>query len=275
MISYTLSELASFLGAELVGDGNAKVTGLATLQAAREGDLSFLANPRYAKFLADSKATVVILSPSQKGAAVNNALILDNPYHGYAKVTHLFDPNSQSVQGVAGSASVAKNAKLGELVFVGEHVVIEEGAIIGDGVYIGAGSYIGKGACIGAGTRLHPNVNIYHQVTLGDRCIIHSGVVIGADGFGFAPHSAGWEKIAQLGGVVLGNDVEVGANTCIDRGALDDTVVGNGVKLDNQIQIAHNVIIGDNSVIAAATVIVYLVVLVPLQDILLLLMAYN
>jgi UDP-3-O-[3-hydroxymyristoyl] glucosamine N-acyltransferase len=254
MKSYHLSELAEHLKGELKGKPSVLISGLSTLQHAKEGDLSFLANPAYAKYLESTQATAVIVAPAYRDA-VANAIVLDNPYLGYARISQLFDKYSDFQENLASTAVISRDACLGKQVYIGEGVVIESGVSIGDRAYIGAGCYIGQDSQIGDDTRLYPKVSVYHGVSIGDRCIIHSGVVIGSDGFGFAPHSAGWEKIAQLGGVVLGNDVEVGANTTIDRGALDDTRIGNGVKLDNQIQIAHNVVIGDHSVLAAATAV--------------------
>jgi UDP-3-O-[3-hydroxymyristoyl] glucosamine N-acyltransferase len=254
MNSYHLSDLAKSLKGELKGESSILISGLATLQNAKKGDLSFLANPAYAKYLETTQASAVIVASSYRDM-VTNGIVLDNPYLGYAQISHLFSKYSDFKETVASSANIAPDVHMGAQVFIGEGVVIESGASIGDSAYIGAGCYIGQDSKIGDNSRLYPNVNVYHGVTIGSDCVIHSGVVIGSDGFGFAPHAAGWEKIAQLGGVIIGDDVEVGANTTIDRGALDNTQIGNGVKLDNQIQIGHNVVIGDHSVIAAATVI--------------------
>ena len=180
-----------------------------------------------------------------------NALVLDNPYLGYAKVSSLFDTLPAACQQVHERAWVSKSAQLGQGVTVGANAVIEDNAVIGDFAVIGPGSVVGARSRIGKNTRLHANVSLYHDVVIGERCIVHSGAVIGADGFGFAPEKGVWHKISQIGGVTIGNDVEIGANTSIDRGALSDTCIGNGVKLDNQIQIAHNVQVGDNAAMAA------------------------
>lgn len=253
MKQWKLGELATQLGVTLKGDPELKVDHLATLSAAGEGGLSFLANPLYRSQLADTKATAVILAEDTAADCGCAALVSDNPYLVYAKASHLFDNRPQLEPGVHPSAVVASDVTLGEGVSVGPNAVIEQGAQLGDGVVVGAGSVIGANSRIGAGTRIHANVTLYHGVTVGERCHLHSGVVIGADGFGFAPVQDGWFRIAQVGGVTLGNDVDVGANTTIDRGAIEDTKIGNGVILDNQIQIAHNVEIGDYTAIAGCT----------------------
>lgn len=249
--SYRLDEIASALGAELQGDPDTLISGLATLQTAVAGQISFLANPSYAKYLTNTRASAVIVAPEVADSCPTNVLLLANPYLGYAQLSHWFSPEPVMPSGqhpasvVDPSASIASNAS------IGPNVVIEAGADIGERVVIGAGSVIGARTCIGADTVIRPRVTVAHDVIVGQRCHILSGAVIGSDGFGFANEKGVWHRIAQLGRVVLGNDVEVGANTTIDRGALDDTVIGNGVKLDNLIQIAHNVQIGDHSAMAA------------------------
>ncbi|MGO1692531.1 MAG: UDP-3-O-(3-hydroxymyristoyl)glucosamine N-acyltransferase [Marinobacter sp.] len=249
--SYRLGEIAEALGAELRGDPETRVSGLATLQAAGPDQLSFLANPAYAKHLADTRAAAVILSPAAAGDNPTNVLLLNNPYLGYARLSHWFDPVPVAPPGIHPAAVVDPSATIAINAYIGPTAVIEAGAVIGDRVAIGAGSVIGARTTIGAGSIIRPRVTLAHDVVVGQRCHILSGAVIGSDGFGFANENGQWHRIAQLGRVVLGDDVEVGANTTIDRGALDDTVIGNGVKLDNLIQIAHNVRIGDHSAMAA------------------------
>ncbi|MEP5177512.1 UDP-3-O-(3-hydroxymyristoyl)glucosamine N-acyltransferase [Marinobacter alexandrii] len=249
--SFRLGEIATALGAELRGDSDLEVTGLATLQAATPGQISFLANPSYAKYLANTQASAVIMSPAVAGDSETNVLLLDNPYLGYARLSHWFDPEPVAKPGIHPTAVVDPDARVAETASVGPNAVIEAGVVVGEQVVIGAGSVIGARAQIGASTVIRPRVTLAHDVVLGQRCHILSGAVIGSDGFGFANEKGVWQRIAQLGRVVLGNDVEVGANTTIDRGALDDTVIGDGVKLDNLIQIAHNVQIGDHSAMAA------------------------
>ncbi|MGO1462738.1 MAG: UDP-3-O-(3-hydroxymyristoyl)glucosamine N-acyltransferase [Marinobacter sp.] len=249
--SYRLGEIAEVLGAELRGDPETRVSGLATLQAAGPDQLSFLANPAYAKYLTDTRAAAVILSPAVAGDNPTNVLLLDNPYLGYARLSHWFDPAPVAPPGIHPSAVVDPDASVPASASIGPNAVIEAGVVIGEQVAIGAGSVVGARTTIGAGSVIRPRVSLAHDVVVGQRCHILSGAVIGSDGFGFANEKGQWHRIAQLGRVILGDDVEVGANTTIDRGALDDTVIGNGVKLDNLIQIAHNVRIGDHSAMAA------------------------
>lgn len=249
--TYTLGEIAEALGAELRGDPDVRIRGLATLQAAEPGQISFLANPSYARFLEGSSASAVILSPAAADQSPTNVLLLDNPYLGYARLSHWFDPAPVAQPGIHPSAVVDASVTVPESASIGPMAVIEADVIIGEGVAIGAGCVVGARCELGAGTVLRPRVTLAHDVILGQRCHILSGAVLGSDGFGFANERGVWHRIAQIGRVVLGDDVEVGANTTIDRGALDDTVIGHGVKLDNLIQIAHNVTIGDHSAMAA------------------------
>jgi UDP-3-O-[3-hydroxymyristoyl] glucosamine N-acyltransferase len=249
--SYRLDEIATALGAELRGNPDTLVSGLATLQAAGAGQISFLANPSYAKYLANTQASAVIVSHEVADNCPTNVLLLANPYLGYAQLSHWFSPEPVMPPGQHPTAVIDPAAHLAAGVCIGPNVVVEAGADIGERVVIGAGSVIGARTRIGADTVIHPRVTLAHDVVVGQRCHILSGAVIGSDGFGFANEKGVWHRIAQLGRVILGDDVEVGANTTIDRGALDDTVIGHGVKLDNLIQIAHNVQIGDHSAMAA------------------------
>ncbi|MCG6658343.1 UDP-3-O-(3-hydroxymyristoyl)glucosamine N-acyltransferase [Halomonas campisalis] len=249
--TYTLAELAEHLDARLVGDGSRRLNGLATLKDAGPDRLAFLTNPTYLKDLAATAAGAVLLHPEHAAQCPVDRLELDNPYLGYAKLSRLFDPLlSRPPGGIHPSAVVADDARLGEAVEVGPLAVVEAGVELGDGVVVGPGCVIGAGARIGRGSRLHPNVTVCHGVVIGERAILHSGCVIGGDGFGFAHDGDGWHKIAQLGRVVMGDDVEIGSCSSIDRGALEDTRIGNDVKIDSQVQIAHNVQIGDHSALA-------------------------
>ncbi|MFN2360563.1 MAG: UDP-3-O-(3-hydroxymyristoyl)glucosamine N-acyltransferase [Marinobacter sp.] len=249
--SYRLGDIASQLGAELRGNPDTDIEGLATLQAAVPGQVAFLANPSYARYLADTRASAVIASPSVADQCPTDVLLLDNPYFGYARLSHWFDPAPVPQPGVHASAVVDPSAQVAASASIGPQAVIEADAVIGENVVVGAGCIIGARCYIGEQSVLRPRVTLAHDILLGKRCHVLSGAVIGSDGFGFANEKGAWQRIAQLGKVVLGDDVEVGANTTIDRGALDDTVIGNGVKLDNLIQIAHNVSIGDHSAMAA------------------------
>lgn len=249
---YTLSELAEKCGAQILGDRDKPVSGLNTLQDALSHELSFLANPAYAKHLETTQAGAVILSPDVAAGFSGNALILDNPYLGYARLSSLFDSSRGAVAGIHPSAVVDESAVVDSSAAIGANVVIEAGVQIAAGVRIDSGAVVGHDSVLGVGVYLHRNVTVCHGVTIGDRTIIHSGAIIGGDGFGNAHSDGCWHKIAQIGGVVIGRDVEIGNNTCIDRGALGNTEIHDGVRLDNLIQIAHNVIIGENTAIAAS-----------------------
>jgi UDP-3-O-[3-hydroxymyristoyl] glucosamine N-acyltransferase len=250
-VAYTLQQCADFIGAEIQGDPDCLLTGLNTLQDAGPGDLAFLANTAYQKLLATTAASAVILEPSYSDQYRGNALIMDNPYVGYARITEWFSNAPAHHAGIDATAVVAGSATVAPEVSIGPYVVIDEGAVIADGVVIGAGTYIGAYTSVGTGSWIAPNATIYHGVTIGRNVRIHGGAVIGADGFGFANDRGSWVKIHQLGGVEIGDNVEVGACTTIDRGALGNTVIENGVVLDNHVQIAHNVRVGENTAMAA------------------------
>jgi UDP-3-O-[3-hydroxymyristoyl] glucosamine N-acyltransferase len=246
-----LGELAEFLGATLRGPADKEISGLATLHEAGPGQVSFLANPQYRKFLATTHASAVLLKPADAEGFAGDALLVDDPYLAYARISHLFDPKPKSAAGIHPSAVVADDAQVDATASVGAFAVIESGARIAAGVTIGAHCFIGARSTIGEGGWLAPRVTLYHDVRIGQRVVIQSGAVLGGEGFGFANEKGVWNKIAQIGGVSIGDDVEIGVNTAIDRGAMDDTRIGNGVKLDNQIQIAHNVQVGDHTAMAA------------------------
>lgn len=247
---FTLAQLSAQLGANLSGDPDLVVNGLAALQDAAAGQLSFLANPQYRKYLATTRATAVLLTAADAEDFSGNALVVDNPYLAYGQLSHLFDRKPQAISGVHPSAVVAQDAQVDPTASVGPGVVIESGARIAAGVTLGAYCVVGARSQIGEGGWLAPRVTLYHDVRIGCRVVIQSGAVIGGEGFGFANEKGVWRKIAQIGGVNIGDDVEIGANTTIDRGALADTVIGNGVKLDNQIMIAHNVQVGEHTAMA-------------------------
>lgn len=254
-VTFTLAYLAELVSAELKGDESAEIDGLSTLQAASARELTFLANPAYEKYLSGTSAGAVILSPASAEAYAGNCLIHKNPYLAYAQLTHLWDSNNIDTFEISPDASIDSAAQIGEDVSIGAGVRIAAGVQIAAGAIIGENSVIGRDSVIGANTRIYPGVFIYHGVSVGSDCVIQSGAVLGSDGFGFAPSEQGWQKIAQLGGVIIGDRVEIGANTTIDRGALENTVVEDGVILDNQIQIAHNVVVGKNTAIAACSAI--------------------
>jgi UDP-3-O-[3-hydroxymyristoyl] glucosamine N-acyltransferase len=247
---FRLAEIVGRLGGELVGDPAVEVRGVATLRSARAGDLSFLVQPKYRAELAATGASAVIVPEPERDATGLPRIVCRDPYAYFAHVTQLFNPPAPVVPGVHPGAIVARDAVVAASASVGAGCVLESGVKVAEGASVGAGCFIGAHAAIGADSRLHPGVVVYAGCVIGARAIVHSGAVIGADGFGFAPESGRWVKIAQTGRVVIGDDVEVGANTSIDRGAVDDTVIEDGVKLDNQIQIGHNCRIGAHTAIA-------------------------
>jgi UDP-3-O-[3-hydroxymyristoyl] glucosamine N-acyltransferase len=249
--SFRLAELAALVGAELHGDPERRVDGIATLQDAGTGDVSFLANRRYRAELAATRASAVILQPADLAACPTDALISTNPYLTYARVADLLFPIPPVVGGVHTSAVVAPGARIDATAWVGPLCVVEDGAEVGAGVYLGPGSLVGADSRIGEGTRLVARVVVWNASVIGRRCVIHPGAVIGSDGFGNANDDGRWVKVPQLGRVVIGDDVEIGANTTLDRGSLRDTVVADGVRLDNLIQVGHNVTIGEHTAAAA------------------------
>lgn len=253
--SFSLEELAKTVGGRVVGDASVLINSLATIQDASCGQLSFIANPAYTKYLEMTNASAVILSPRLAEKYAGNCLVHDNPYLAYARLSALWDPVIEFAPHVSTDASIDETVKLGQGVYIGAGVRLASGVEVGDNVYLGENVVIGADSKIGTGTRIYPNVTIYHGVSIGELCTVQAGCVIGSDGFGFAPSGSGWQRISQLGGVVIGDRVEIGANTTIDRGALDNTVIHDGVILDNQIQIAHNVVIGENTAIAACSAV--------------------
>lgn len=249
----TLQELATRFGLDLHGEGSTVVEGICTLVPGKARHLAFLANAKFRSQLGATAASAVIVSPRDAPALGGPGLIAKDPYLAFARVATVFDPGREFQPGIHVSAVIAASAKLGTGVYVGPHCHVDEDAHVGDGCYVGAGSVIGRGARVGAGSRLIGRVHVGDRVSLGQRCLVQPGAVIGSRGFGNARGPQGWEEVPQLGSVVVGDDVEIGANTCIDRGAIEDTVIGHGVKLDNLIQIAHNCHIGDHTAIAAGT----------------------
>ena len=252
----TLGELVSRFGGELSGaDPSCRVRRLASISSAVPGDLSFLSAPRMRASAASSAASAVVVSPALADAlpAGVGRIVVEEPYAHFARIARWFagqvevPPDGDPIHP---SAVISPGARLGEGVRVGALSVIEDGVVVAEGAIIGAQTHLGRGARVGAHARLHPQVTVLGDCAIGARCIVHSGTVIGSDGFGFAREDGRWAKIPQLGAVVIGDDVEIGANCSIDRGALDDTVIGDGCKLDNLIQIAHNVRIGEHSALA-------------------------
>ncbi|NLA20412.1 UDP-3-O-(3-hydroxymyristoyl)glucosamine N-acyltransferase [Burkholderia cepacia] len=264
-MALTLEELVKRFGGEIAGDAQCKVSGLAPLDKAGPQQLAFLANPKYLSQVESTRAGAVLIAPKdleKLGAAATgrNFIVTPNPYAYFARVAQMFIDlaTPQRAAGVHPSATIDPAAQVAASAVIGPHVTVEAGAVIEDGVQLDANVFIGRGTTIGAGSHIYPNASVYHGCKVGPRAIIHAGAVIGSDGFGFAPDFVGdgdartgsWVKIPQVGGVSIGPDVEIGANTTIDRGAMADTVIEECVKIDNQVQIAHNCRIGAYTVIA-------------------------
>lgn len=250
MISYRLSELAAVVGGSVNGDGEALIHGVAPIQSAQAGQLCFLDNPKYRQYLDTTQASAVVLAPDFVERCPTSSIVINNPYLAYAKIAECYHVRDRVPVGCHASAVIDPSATLAADVRIGAHVVIGPNCQIASGVEIYPGCVIGANCQIGSESLIHPNVTLYENVIIGERVTLHSGAVIGADGFGLAQDKGVWRNIPQLGRVIIGNDTDVGANTTIDRGALEDTIIGQGVKLDNLIQIAHNVVIGDNTAVA-------------------------
>ncbi len=244
-----LSEIVAVLGGERVG-GDPLIRSVGSLAEAGPGAIGFLANPRYRGQLASTRASAVIVADSERESTGLPRIVASNPYAYYARVAQRLNPPAPVHPGIDPSASVDRSAQVDPSAFIGAGASIGPGAVVGAGVSIGPGCRVMANAVIGSETRLAANVTLCEGCRLGTRCVVHPGAVIGADGFGFAPDQGRWVKIPQVGTVVVGDDVEIGANTTIDRGALDDTVIGEGCKIDNLVQVGHNVHIGPFSVIA-------------------------
>ncbi len=249
----TLREIVAALGGEAVGEVEAPLQGVGTLENAGPAELTFLANRRYRSQLAATRAGAVILSPGDRDATDRPRIVAANPYAYYARAVALFHPEPAWSPGIHAHAQVDASATIDATARVEAFAVVGPGCVVGPRARIGSHCTLGANVSVGAGTRLHPRVTVYDDCRIGARGIVHSGAVIGADGFGHAPEDGRWVKIPQVGAVRVGDDVEIGANTTIDRGALDDTVIEDGVRLDNLIQIAHNCVIGAHTVIAGCT----------------------
>lgn len=250
---FSLRELASRFGGEVVGNAEIRVDRVATLENAGPGAIAFLANPRYRHQLATTRAAAVIVAPAMREETAIARIVCENPYACFARVSALLNPPRAVRPGVHPASVVDADASVHPGAEIGAHAIVARGAQVGEGAVIGPGAYVGEDVVIGKDTRIHALAAIYEGCVLGERVIVHSGTVIGADGFGIAQDDGHWVKVPQIGRVLIGNDVEIGASTTIDRGAIGDTVIEDGVKLDNQIQIAHNVRIGAHTAIAACT----------------------
>ncbi len=252
-MEFSAKQIATFIGGEIVGDENATVHTFAKIEEGIPGAISFLANPKYTSYIYDTQASIVLVNKDfEPEKEIKTTLIkVDNAYESLGKLLNLYEASKPKKQGINPLANIASSATIGKNVYIGAFAVIEENAIIGDDTSILPHAYIGEGVKIGAKCTIYPHATIYHDCRIGNECNIHAGAVIGADGFGFAPTPEGYEKIAQIGIVILEDKVDIGANTCIDRATMGATIIRKGVKLDNLVQIAHNDEIGSHTVMAA------------------------
>ena len=252
-MEFSAKQIAEYIQGVIVGNENASVHTFAKIEEGIPGALSFLSNPKYTHYIYDTQSSIVLVNKDFKPEREVKATIIkvDNAYESLAKLMTLYEASIPKKKGIDPLASIAKTAKIGENVYVGPFACIEDGAVIGDNAFIHPHVTVGYNAKVGDNTILYPHVTIYHDCRVGNNCILHAGSVIGADGFGFAPSPEGYEKIPQIGIAILEDDVEIGANTCIDRATMGATVIHKGVKLDNLIQIAHNVEVGSNTVMAS------------------------
>jgi len=252
-MTHTLAQLAKLLGAQMVGDESLTIQRLATFDSAVEGDITFVSDKKLLSQLSACQASAIVLPSAVMEGYQGNALFMDNPYVGYAMLASIFDTTPNLSANIATSASIDSTAKIGNNVAIAENVVIGAGAEVGDNCQIYANVVIGTHVKIKQQTKIYPNVTVYHDCQIGQRCIIHANTVIGSDGFGNAPYQGKWVKIPQIGTVILGDDIEIGSSTTIDRGALSHTIIHDGVKIDNQCQIAHNVVIGEHTAVAGGS----------------------
>lgn len=247
---YTLSELTAGLDVTIKGDPDCIITGVGTIQAAQAGQIAFLMNPLYKKYLATTRAAAVILTELDSLDSSGNAIVSRDPYYTYAKIAAYFEQKPTQQPGIHPTAVIGKDCKIDPTASIGANSVINDGVTLGKNVVIGAGCIIGEQTVIDEDSRLDARVTLYYQIHIGKRVQIASGTVIGADGFGLAKHKGVWQKVPQLGRVVIEDDVEIGSNCSIDRGAIEDTILEKSVKLDNLVQIGHNVRIGESTAIA-------------------------
>lgn len=261
-VNKTAGELAEQVGGKILGNASQRIAGVSSLENTQPNTIVWVDSDKNLSRALNGPAAAVILAASlldripatsRSDRAPQAFILVDHPRLAFAKATWLFHPDQKDCEGIDATAQIASTAHLGADVAVGAYVVINHEAVVGSRSEIGAGTFVGAGVNIGEGCRIYPHVTLYHHITLGARCVVHAGAVIGSDGFGFVPHEGRYQKFPQVGTVVIGDDVEIGANTTIDRGALDATRIGRGTKIDNLVQIAHNVEIGEDVVIAAQT----------------------
>lgn len=251
-MEFSAKQIASFIQGEIIGNENVTVNTFAKIEEGISGALSFLSNPKYTPYIYTTKSSIVLVNrdfvPEKEIPAT--LIKVDNAYEGLAKLMSLYEASKPKKQGIDSLAYIAPGAKIGENVYIGPFAYVGENTVIGDNTVIHPHTYVGDNVQVGSNCLFYPNTTIYHECRIGNECILHSGAVIGSDGFGFAPTAEGYEKIPQIGIVILEDKVEIGANTCIDRSTMGATIIHSGVKLDNLIQIAHNVEVGSHTVMA-------------------------
>ena len=252
-MEFTAKQIADFIGGKVEGDDSVSVNTFAKIEEGTKGAISFLSNPKYTHYIYNTQSSIVLVNEDMVfDKPVNTTLIrVANAYECVAKLLQMYEASKPKKKGIDPLASIAQSATVGKDVYVGAFACIGENAVVGDNTIIYPHSVIGDGVTIGNGCLIYPNVTIYEGCRIGNRVTIHAGTVIGADGFGFAPNAEGYDKIPQIGIVTIEDDVEIGANTCIDRSTMGSTIIRKGVKLDNLIQVAHNVEIGENTVMSA------------------------
>jgi len=246
----TSGDLVKKLGGELIGDPNLLINSVASLESANQNSISFFNNPKYLDLLKSTKAAVVIIKKDNLPDRSGTSIVIDNPYLYFAKVSQLLNPNKILKKEIHKSAIIHPSCKLGQDVYIGPNVVIEENVSLGDDVVIHAGSIVESDSAIGNASIIHPHVVIKANTIIGKNCILYAGCIIGSDGFGYAKDDSKWLAIPQIGRVILGDNVDIGSNSTIDRGTLDDTIISSGVKIDNLVQIGHNCLVGENTIIA-------------------------
>lgn len=255
-MEFSAQQIAEIINGEIVGDPQVKVRGLSKIEEGKKGTLSFLANPKYEEYIYSTDASIVIVNsdfdPQQNLKETCTLIKVEEAYTSFAKLLAFYDQATSKKPIIEDQAFISPSAKIGKDVYIGAFAYIGEDAVIGDGSHIYPNSYVGDNVVIGNKTKIFAGVKIYRDCQIGSECTIHSGAVIGADGFGFAPNTENnYQKVPQIGNVILEDHVEIGANTCIDRATLGSTIIKKGVKLDNLVQIGHNVVVGDNTVMAA------------------------
>ena len=254
-MEFSAKQIATFIQGEIVGDENATVHTFAKIEEGIPGALSFLSNPKYTPYIYETQSSIVLVNKDFVPEHEIKATLIkvDNAYDSLAKLLNLYEQSKPKLKGIDSLAYIAPTAQIGKGVYIAPFAYVGENAVVGDNTMIYPHATVGEGARIGNDCILYANVTVYHDCRVGNHCILHSGVVVGSDGFGFAPHNGSYDKIAQIGNVVIEDNVEIGANTVVDRATMGSTFIRQGVKLDNLIQIAHNVEIGENTVIAAQT----------------------